>query len=112
MVGLGKGSGNTFNKSIVAVGKTFLNKCGIAADKVDSKLVCRPFQGFCKLGYVGRRTGRSKHTYGGYRNTAVNYGDSVLALYLIADRHKLFGITGYLIINLIAGLVNVAVNTA
>ena len=107
-IGFRQSPWNCFNQSFVTCTETFVNQSAEAADEVDSYILCHPVQG---LGILHRVAAAGSHQHGNRcdADSFIYDRNTVLLFDEFTGFHQVLGLAVNLVINLFAGLVDVAV---
>ena len=109
-VGLGQCAGNGLDQAAVTGRKALVHQSTVAAHKVYTHLFTGGIQSFCKLHRVGIRAGTQQHGDGCDTDAFVDDGNTVLGTDMLHRGHKVCGLGGDLVIDVLAGLFGVRVD--
>ena len=96
------------DEGLVPGGEPLVDQGGIAADEVDAHLLGGPLQGQ-SVTYRIPAGGGSQHGDGGHRDPLVDDGDAVFRLQLFAGAHQVLGAADDLLVDLLAGALDLPV---
>ena len=109
-VGLGQCAGNGLDQAAVTGRKALVHQSTVAAHKVYTHLFTGGIQSFCKLHRVGIRAGTQQHGDGCDTDAFVDDGNTVLGTDMLHRGHKVCGLGGDLVIDVLARLLRVRVD--
>ena len=106
---LGKRLRNALNQRVVAGSEALMHKSRIAAEEVDSHLLCRSVEGVGYLDGILVGACRRDHRRRCDGNSFIDDGNAVLGFYLLAGSDEISGIPADLVVDFAAHPVDVAV---